>query len=132
MLIVLENRPNAGKMPSFNPNEWHAIIDAILSTAVDDSWQDAANKHLSANMQDSCHYEGIDKKWNLDGVSLAAKLEAIPNDSAWALIYAVEGFWLMSETVSDEAADKYLDLLAQETCPEKKNSVPEWRTGRLT
>lgn len=48
---------------------------------------------ISANIEDACRLDGLEKKWGIDGSALAAKITALDLCQIHALCDATERFW---------------------------------------
>jgi hypothetical protein len=60
---------------------------------------------LWASIEDSCHLDGLDAKWGIDGPALVEKLKGLTQLQSLALVDAAERFWNLPDGGRDLDAD---------------------------
>jgi hypothetical protein len=96
-LITIEKRKLG-----LSKNEIMLIIDSLNSTMKDMM----VVQMMHASVEDSCHYDNLDKKWEVDGKVLAEKIKNMNNLQRLAILDGVEYYWKNSHLDSDELLRK--------------------------
>ena len=86
----LMHRERAELRKLLSDNEIACILDACNGTAF---MEDVSIRLVDANVTDAIEMDGIDRKWQINGDMLIAKLEVLSTVARYALVDAVQAWW---------------------------------------
>jgi len=101
--------------PQFSPAECGLILDACNGIAFMDSF---SVRLFPEGVRDAIEMDRLDQKWQVDGPSLLAKLDATTFSQRMALVDAVQRWW--GSTTEPGEPPQYGDLL---TDPEPDREI---------
>jgi hypothetical protein len=81
-------------------NEACAVMDACNGLWMDDGT--FSPSYIRVEVEDAIRLEGLDRKWEIDGPALLAKLQDLTISQAYALADAITQFWARPEQDVDE------------------------------
>lgn len=76
--------------PDLPEPEWNLLRDALNGW-----WPEPAEQiiHLEIEIEDAIAIDGLDRKWQVDGAALLAKLRAMPLAGKISVVEAIEKWW---------------------------------------
>lgn len=77
---------------NFSDGELNAIADTMNGTFIE-GWMISAGT-IALEMSDAVELNGVDAKWEIDGAGLVLKIQEIDGATLFALIDAVQCFWM--------------------------------------
>ncbi len=98
-------RGRAQARATFNENELWLMADALNGTAQVAEFIE----YLWHEVSDACHLDDLDGKWEVDGKEIVRKLREAETSTIFAIVDAIEQFWLREDRHSVLGAFDDLD-----------------------
>lgn len=86
----------ARDLPVLSAGEWKLVADTLNGTVMRD-YPDPDGDRLRmiwAGISDGIRLDGLDKKWDVNGVALIEKIRSLTHGQLVALVDTVERFWI--------------------------------------
>lgn len=105
-LEMVEKYADRDIQNKFTEAEWKYLADSLNGTMVEGDFR-FYSAALTANIEDSARYDGLDTKWDVDPEQLTTKIKALSSSAIDAIHRRVERFWNTDRPVDLDEWAKY-------------------------